>query len=170
MDSIQPSRKLKNVVAALAIIILCAGWSVSALSATTTEVSRDTVVRDLRSIEIPVEAFSVGSADHVSIEPEPSNFDPAKFELLDVQDASRETAAPFLYLTPRVASVLRDIFDANRDVIDEPDVREISSSPVAESDRIPDISELLDESVPAIDRDNEIDLPRFQQRMFRTDI
>jgi len=148
-----------------ATVALCAGWSTSALSATTTDIDCDTVARDLRSLEIPVEAFSVSNVDHVSIEPNPSDI-----ELLDVQDASSETAAPFLFLTPRVASVLRDVFDVSRDVRDQRTSSETSSSPVAESERIPDISELLDQSDPSTVTDDEINLPLFQQRMFRTDI
>ncbi len=155
----------RRIAGLAAIVTLCAGWSASALGATTTTTECDDLIRDLRGLEIPVEAFSVKTVDHVSIEPIPSDI-----ELLDAQNASSETVAPFLFLTPRVASVLKDIFDVSRALADQDVSSETSSSPIAETDRIPDISELLDRSDPAGAADDAIDLPRFQQRMFRTDI
>lgn len=152
-------------VAVAATIALCAGWSTSALSAATTEIECDAIARDLRSLEIPAGTLSVSPVDHVSIEP-----DSPEVEILDAQAAFSESAAPFLFLTPRVASVLRDIFDVSPEVRDQQGPNEGSTSPVAESDRIPDISELLEQSVPSTATDNEVDLPLFQQRMFRTDI
>lgn len=151
------------MVVIAATITLCAGWSSSALSATTTEIECDTL-RDLKSLDIPADELSARSVDHVSIGPDPSGI-----ELLDAQDVPSETVAPFLYLTPRVASLLRDIFDATREIRDQTGIRDFSSSPIAESDRDSDIFELLDEPDQATVND-EIDLPLFQQRMFRTDI
>jgi hypothetical protein len=153
------------MVAIVATATLCAGWSASALSATTTEIECDSVIRDLKRLEVSVEALSVRRVDHVSIGPDPSGI-----ELLHVQDASSETVAPFLYLTPRVATLLRDIFDATREIRDQDGFREISSSPIAEYDRVSEILEILDDADPAAPANDEIDLPLFQQRMFRTDI
>jgi hypothetical protein len=154
-------RRIAGLAATLA---LCTGLSATALGATTTS-ECDDLISNLRGLEAPVEAFSVTTVDHVSIEPIPSDI-----ELLDAQSASSETAAPFLFLTPRVASVLRDIFDVSSAMDDLDASSEASSSPIAETNRIPDISELLDQSDSAGTTDNEINLPRFQQRMFRTDI
>jgi hypothetical protein len=148
-----------------ATLAMCAGWSASAFAAATTSVECDDMARDLKSLQIPVEALSVATVDHVSIEPISSDI-----EFLDAESASNETAAPFLFLTPRVASVLRDIFEVSRELPDKEATTETPSSPVAESERIPDISELLDQTDPASAADGEITLPRFQQRMFRTDI
>jgi hypothetical protein len=162
----------RRIAGLAATFALCAGWSASALSATTTSIECDDLIRDLRSLEIPTETLSVTTVDHVSIEPISSDI-----ELLDAQSASSETAAPFLFLTPRVASVLRDIFEVPREQLpDQDEASETTSSPfvntleTAESNHIPDISELLDQSDPAGTTDNEINLPLFQQRMFRTDI
>lgn len=161
-------RKGHRKIAGLATIVaLCAGWSGSTLAAATAPACDD-LIRDLRGLEIPLETLSVTAVDHVSIEPIH-----ADIELLDAQSASSETAAPFLFLTPRVASVLRDIFDVSSAPDEQDTGNETPSSPVAEtleSDRIPNISELLDQSDPAGSANDEINLPRFQQRMFRTDI
>ena len=148
-----------------ATLALCAGWSASAFGAATNHVECNDIARDLKSLQIPAEALSVSKVDHVSIEPITSDID-----VLDAESASSETVAPFLFLTPRVASVLRDIFDVSRELPVEEATSETPSSPVAESERIPDLSELLDQTDPASASDNEIILPRFQQRMFRTDI
>lgn len=158
----------RRIAGLTAISVFLAGWSATALSATTTSVECDDLIRDLRSLEIPAEALSVTKVDHVSIEPISSDI-----ELLDAQSASSETVAPFLFLTPRVASVLRDIFDISHELWDRDVSSAPSSSPVAEtldSERIPDISELLDQTDPGGGADTAIDLPLFQQRMFRTDI
>ena len=162
MNSSHPIKRVTCRVAIVATATLCAGWSASALSATTTEIECDSL-KNLKSLEIPVEALSVRHVDHVSIGPDPSGI-----ELLDAQDASSETAAPFLYLTPRVATLLRDIFDATREIRDQEGIREISSSPIAEFDRVYEILEFLDAADPGAAANGEIDLPLFQQRMFRT--
>ena len=157
-----------RIAALTAIMTLCAGWSASALSATTTTVECDNLIRDLRSLESPSEPLSASKVDHVPLEAIA-----ADIELLDAQTAASETAAPFLFLTPRVASVLRDIFDISQEIWDIDKNSKPASSPVAETgdaELIPDISELLDQTDPAGSTDNAIDLPLFQQRMFRTDI
>jgi len=155
MDSSHPSKRFTRKVAVT--VVLCAGWSVSALSATTTDIDCDGVDR-LRALEIPAETYSVRAVDHVAVDTVPSSLD-----AIDTAEATSETAAPFLYLTPRVASVLRDIFDATGEVDDQ----EVSSSPIAESDTTSAISALIDNAEPA---EVEITLPVFQQQMFRIDI
>jgi hypothetical protein len=155
MDSSHPSESFTHKVAVT--VVLCTGWSVSALGATTTDIGCDGVDR-LRALEIPAETYSVRAVDHVAVDTVPSSLD-----AIDTAEATSETAAPFLYLTPRVASVLRDIFDATGEVDDQ----EVSSSPIAESDTTSDISELIDNAEPA---EVEITLPVFQQQMFRIDI
>ena len=120
-----------------ATLALGAGWSASAFSATTTSVECDDLIRDLRSLEVPAATFSVTPVEHVSIEPIPSDI-----ELLDAQSASSETAAPFLFLTPRVASVLRDIFEVSQELGAKDEVSEPASSPFADSERVPSIKKL----------------------------
>lgn len=162
MDSRHPSKTARRTIAVLATVSLGAGWSASALSATTTDIECSGLAHDLWAVEIPAETFSVSPIDHVSIDSAP-----ASIELLDTSDATSESVAPFLYLTPRVASVLRGIFEATSESSDQEISRDVSWSPLAESDRLSDISELIDDSEQA---DDEVDLPLFQRQMFRTDI
>jgi len=144
-------------MALVATILMGSGWSTGALGATTTEEECD-ALRNLQRLEAPAEALSASQVDHVSIDADASSI-----ESLEASSASSETGAPFLYLTPRVASVLRDIFDATRDE----QVREISSSPIAETEDINDFSEFMDES-PVVE--SEAGLPLLQRQMYRTDI
>lgn len=152
-------------VALATAIVLLSGWSANASGAATTEIECDTMVRDIRTLDVPMETLSAHPVDHVTIDagqPEDS--------LLDASSATSETAAPFLYLTPRVASVLRDVFEASQPVDATEKTIGVSSSPVAEFDGVFDVSKILDESDPEPLVEDEIRLPQFQQQMFRTDI
>ncbi len=164
MESGHLSKRAKTAIAIAGVVALFSGWSASALSATTTEVESDPASR-LKSLEVPLDAYSVRPVDHVSIETDPSS----NLASLDTTDANSETSAPFLYLTPRVASVLKNIFNATHEDGDEDNSSDHASSPIAETDSAAAGVELIDESDPAI-RVEQIDLPLFQQQMFRTDI
>jgi hypothetical protein len=134
--------------------VLSAGWSSTALGATSSLVPCDQVARDLTSLEVAVDALSVDLVDHVATELEPGSF--------EAESDATDTMAPLLYLTPRVATILRDVFApaAASQALDTEE--EIQTSPVADSD---------DETI-SVDaaEEREIDLPRFQRQMFRTDI
>jgi hypothetical protein len=165
METGNPSKRVVSAIAMAGFAALCAGWSASAVSATTTEVECDGISADLRTLETPLEAFTVRPVDHVSIDTDPTS----NIASLDIAAASSESSAPFLYLTPRVASVLRNIFEATREFGDEDRRQDVSSSPIAESDSISDVMKLIDESSPAVPVET-MNLPLFQQQMFRTDI
>jgi hypothetical protein len=90
-------------------------------------------------------------------------------------DNLTESVAPLLFLTPRVASILADVFgdsDSTRQVANatpakaEPEQQKPASSPVvgnanAEDRAAPVVSPMYEHA--AI-------LPRFQRQMYRTDI
>ena len=113
--------------------------------------------------ESPVEALSVSPVDHVPVESAAG-----RMEEIEPDTENSDTAAPFLYLTPRVASVLRDIFDAAREIGEDAD--ETVSSPVADTDKTHDKAEVNQEILPVLDADSDVDLPFLQRQMFRTDI
>ena len=159
MDSSYSSRDFTKAgfVALAATLVLSAGWSTTALGASSSLVPCDQVARDLTSLDVAVETLSVDLVDHVTTEPRPGSF-----ESTEANSDTTDTMAPLLYLAPRVATILRDVFEgaAENEPLDSNEDRQ--TSPVAES---------IDEtsSVDAED-ENEIDLPRFQRQMFRTDI
>ena len=137
-----------------ATLLLSAGWSTTALGATSSLVPCDQIARNLTSLEVTVEALSVDLVDHVATELDPDGF--------AAESDTTDTMAPLLYLTPRVATILRDVFApaAVNQSLDSDDA--VQTSPVADS---------VDENRPTSATDeNEIDLPRFQRQMFRTDI
>jgi hypothetical protein len=86
-------------------------------------------------------------------------------EPMDSSESSADSTAPFLYLTPRVATMLREIFaeDASDDATD----RKSLLPPVARgSDDNPPLTE-LQEANPGDGSDGKL---RFRPRMYRTDI
>ena len=144
-------------VALAATLALSAGWTTAALGATSSLVPCDQVARDLTSLDVTVAALSVDLVDHVTTEPKPGSF-----ESIDANSDTTDTMAPLLYLTPRVASILRDVFEPATAIQPLDSDEDLQTSPVAES---------VDESRSAAAEDeNEINLPRFQRQMFRTDI
>lgn len=77
-----------------------------------------------------------------------------------------ESMAPLLYLTPRVASILEEVFDepvpaasAGEEIAPE--------APIAEAEPPGDDPERYG---PLSQADNAFHLPKFQQQMYRTDI
>jgi hypothetical protein len=67
---------------------------------------------------------------------------------------------------------LRDIFEATRETeVAQTATPEASSSPIAETEELPDISELPDNVSPVTTPgDEDIDLPLLQRQMYRIDI
>ena len=68
---------------------------------------------------------------------------------------------------------MRNVFETI-DFVDEPDrITEVSESPlssIADTEELPDISELPDNVTPVAPINAESDLPLLQRQMFRTDI
>ena len=159
MDSSDSTRDFTKAgfVALAATLLLSAGWSSAALGATSSLVPCDQVARDLTSLDVTVAALSVDLVDHVTTEPKPGSF-----ESIEKNSDTTDTMAPLLYLAPRVATILRDVFEpaaANQPLVSDEDRQ---TSPVADSNDETRSADAEDE--------NEIDLPRFKRQMYRTDI
>ena len=157
VDQGSPHRRPYPVLAGLSLLL--AGWSTSSLAAAYVDVVGNTAARDLPSLTVEV------------------------VDLADVSESSAEgsgglteSAAPWLFLTPRVASILQDVFGDNDDSDTktaaetvEPeaqaDTEDAASSPVADNIRP---SQVAEPASPLYEH-NAI-LPRFQRQMYRTDI
>jgi hypothetical protein len=150
-----------------AVVIASAGWGASALGATTNKADCDAYSSPAEILESPLAALSINPVDHVTIDAENSAIDE-----LETDQADRESAAPFLYLTPRVASVLRDIFDFARDdqSLDSEAEEDAVSSPLAEVEDDANGKINRYEALPQPAIEEEHDLPLLQRQMFRTDI
>jgi len=79
--------------------------------------------------------------------------------------AESESSAPFLYLTPRVATMFREVFE--EEAIDNNSSRKPSSPPVAKGNSEKSALQNLEE---ADLNDADDARPRFRYRMYRTDI
>lgn len=157
--------KRGRVTALAATLALTVCWSISAHSRTPTEVDCDKFARSMQSLEVPTRSLALTQVDHVPISSESVDFTTA-----DTIATSAEQATPLLDLTPRAEDALRDIFEAGRDVELRKSALEMPSSPIAETEELPDISELPDNATPAAPISDDIDLPLLQRQMYRTDI
>ena len=159
MDSTHPTRERSRALLA-ASLALALFWSGSSQARTQPEIDCADVAKRLQSLEAPTDVLATTPIDHVPVLIE----SPALAETVDAD----EMPTPLISLAPRAESALRDIFDDSETVDVVPAVA--PSSPVAESEDLPDISELPDNVTPATAGDDEIDLPMLQRRMFRIDI
>ena len=148
---VQPKRYVISGLSVLAAVLMS---SATAHAASNSVVPCDQVARELKSLEVPVNALPVDLVDHAPIDP----------DVLYEPRTDTASATPVLNLTPRVTNILRDVFGATNEELVEETPSQPSSSPLADSDADADDVE------PADVENESSDLPRFQQQMFRTDI
>jgi len=106
------------------------------------------------------------AVDHVPIQD--STSDLATLDTTDPID--NDAATPFLYLTPRVASALREIFDSAEGELEEKETSSTVSSPVAGTDDRSEKIETIEDLPVSESIDDEFDRLIMQRQMFRTDI
>lgn len=165
MEDKNPSREgqLTGKFALFAMTALALGWSSAAQSRTQNEVD---CFDDAQ--EALTETLQISRIDHMPI-PSVARVSASDTEATEAADPN----APLLDLTPRAASTLRDVFETI-DFVDESDrITEISESPlssIADTEELPDISELPDNVTPVAPINADSDLPLLQRQMFRTDI
>ena len=168
MDSEKPRNGFFNVSIAAATLVLSAGWSAAVQGAANSDVGCDGEMQELSTLNISSKALVANKVDHPTSASGPASLDTVESDS-DVSDAS----APLLYLTPRVANLLRDVFQSPDDEDPQAVIDESPSSPVAESlidqSEPKNTMEHGDDISPAVGVDKEI-LPRFQQQMYRKDI
>lgn len=117
------------------------------------------VGRELRSLDVPVETMILNRVDHVPVDRTAVDPDDVKVDLRGV-----ESDAPIIFLTPRVTSILRDVFSAgDEDALEVTEAKSVS--PVADSEDVVDIV-----VAPLNDENETIDLPLYQHQMYRKDI
>ena len=96
---------------------LCAAalmLSASALGANGARMPCDEDGRALKSLDVPVEALTLATVDHVPIDRNAANPD-----VIETETRVTNSDAPVIYLTPRVASILRDVFGAAEEDLEE---------------------------------------------------
>jgi hypothetical protein len=147
------------------MLALLAGWSTTALGAAELLSRCNGNVHNLDSLEVTENSLSINRIDHVSDED-----DPAKLDSGDIQADLENTAAPYLYLTPRVANLLRDVFRSDRETTLQPAVEGPSSSPLADSVETNQTPSQPEDATPSTVGVEQEVLPTFQQQMYRKDI
>jgi len=153
---IHPKQTINSGLSVVTVVLML---SATAHAASSFVVPCDHQVgRELKSLELPAGALTVHAVDHTPTDP----------GAIDQQSAITDSQAPVLYLTPRVANILRDVFGTTTEELPQelPSERpaQASSSPLADSDE-------KSTAVESVGAGNETsDLPHFQQQMFRTDI
>lgn len=154
-------------------------WSTPGIAATDSVVECESLSGPLTGPSISPHALSLEVVDHIATETE----SPADDSRAAPEEIS-ETTTPVLYLTPRVASILRDVFGADVDGLKQPaddNERAAEESPPVGHDNptVAPIAERTENAEPVdgeeiaapIDLiDEDEDIRRFQPEMYRTDI
>ena len=172
----QTGKVRKSWYAALAGVgLLVSAWSVPGLAATGSVVDCSELTGNPQRFEIKRDALSFEPVDHIATEEHSTTAD-----AIDVAPESAETPTPVLYLTPRVASILRNVFGSEIDGVDTSAGTETAASvdeltrepdaPIADSADSADLGDGDEIVPPATLLDKSEDVRRFQQQMYRTDI
>jgi hypothetical protein len=148
-----PFRRPVAGVAALGLLALAG----AALAAPCADLDGCTASRSLTSLNTPFGALKVRSVDLAATDPAAAD--------VTVTDS----AAPLLYLTPRVASILEDVFgEEEADAAVEPlETEPAPAAPLAAgaaSEEKPERYGTLSQA------ESGEQLPKFQRQMYRTDI
>ena len=152
----QLTRYIMSGLSALAAALML---SATALAASNSVVPCDQISRNLKSLEVTVEALTVDAVEHGPIDRRA--VDP---NAIDAESHLTDAEVPILYLTPRVTNILRDVFGVTTEDRPSDMPKQPTYSPLADS-------EALAESIETADAVNETsDLPHYQRQMFRKDI
>lgn len=146
------------------IVLLGSGWGAAALGASSADAGCDELSRDLQRLDITMETLEIDAVDHMPTGPDVVNAEP-----LDGVTTSDGPAAPVLYLTPRVATILREVFGTS---VDDDAETVDAAAPVADDAEIEGESDIdsTEKTAPVTLIDQSEELPRFQRQMFRKDI
>ncbi|GMR17246.1 MAG: hypothetical protein BMS9Abin32_317 [Gammaproteobacteria bacterium] len=134
------------------IALLSTGWCAVAFGGTGELASCDQAEKELQSLTVPVSELSVVVVDHSDV---------TAAEALQPQAGAGKSATPLLYLTPRVQTILRGMFDSDSGTLLADDAAD------AEAPLKPESAEKT-APVTLIDRVDEA--PAYQQQMYRKDI
>lgn len=154
-------------------LVVASVYSTPGIASTDSVVECEQIGGERRSADIGPHTLSFEAVDHIAGE------EPGVVETpIDTPQETSETPTPVLYLTPRVASILRDVFGSEIEDASKPgptaDNNEARSSepvaPIAERIESSDTPESEEISHPVPLMDEAADLRRFKPEMYRTDI
>lgn len=147
------------------VLLASSGWCAMALAATNTELECDQLSRDMTRLEPTLDALTVDAVDHIA--------DAEETESLDPPAATNDAGTPMLYLTPRVAAILKEVFgapvqDAAQGVADA-ESSEVAAADNSDEPETADVEE-AEKTAPVTLIDKSADLPQFHRQMYRNDI
>jgi hypothetical protein len=168
---IKGTKTTGRTTALAGILLVGAAWSMSANSAANS--IADSYEKH-QNLDTPTIELLIDLVDLPS-----DKSDLGLTETLEPAEPSGDSSVPFLYLTPRVESMLSGVFDEEStdshsiiaDSQDRSDTEEIGDSPfppIAEGNA--DRSTLPGLEETEISKDDVRAMPRFQHHMYRTDI
>ena len=155
--------------ALMAATLLVAIWSSPGLAAAHLAAGCDKMAKNLQSADVDRPAIELVDLSNVS-------------ESEDAADNLTESVAPLLFLTPRVASILENVFgDRDEDITAD---RALAAGPETPARQKANIEQAEPATTPVVDNssgsrlgqpvspmyEHAAILPRFQRQMYRTDI
>ena len=165
MDSKKPSgNEIRVRHTALVVALgLTAIWSGSAM-ASTQPVTECSDAERLQGLIVSAESPALQPFGHIPVT------DVSELKSNNSDKGSRETITSFLNLEPSGNDVIETILKDDETAREEGTAIDIPIAPVADSDDIPDLSELPDSGVPTGAEDEESDMPLLERQMYRIDI
>ena len=142
-------------------LLLIGTWSPQAFSASWSKSDCKESAEEIQP-EMTLDDLTLDPVDHSAIESASTEIDEGA-----VADATNEQITPFLYLAPRVASVIKDVFGDHRDHAEPEDGH---SSPLAESENGAPYPRPVDSDLPETGELGETSVPLLQRQMYRIDI
>ena len=156
------SAKFTTGTGLVAVALLLVGtWSPQAFSASWSKSDCPESSDEIQP-EMTLDGLTLDPVDHSAIEPTHTDIDEAA-----IAAATKEQVTPFLYLAPRVASVIKDVFGEAQD---KAELEERSSSPLAERDEVTPYPSSVDNNLPENTELDGSSLPLLQRQMYRIDI
>lgn len=160
------SRRSLIRITLIAVFLLAGALLSSASRAANEVIDCDRLASDLKSLDVPATELPLDAIDHMTSD------SARNLVVMDAAQLLEQAApAPVLLLTPRVASIMREVFDA-LPVIAIDDASE-SDSRLAE---LPTGIEAPRRPLAVFPGDRDADdddgqlIPKFQRHMYRTDI
>lgn len=156
------ARRSVRIVLFASLLLLAGGLMQTAFAAKDQFNDCDELALNLRSLDVPPAELPLDNGKHL---------DASDDSVLEA--VADDTVSPVLLLTPRVANIMREVFDS---VAIDTEVTAIAADDTSaaepEADSPPVVNAKPAPVVPAADETvtNTHYMPRFQRQMYRTDI
>lgn len=153
------ARRSVRYLFVVSLMLLAGGLMQNARAASDAFVDCDQLATSLRSLDVPPAELPLDSTDHLDADKQAA-----------LEAAADDKVSPVLLLTPRVATIMQEVFDSV--AIDTGDTSEETSEPAPEAATPPVVKAISPPALPAADETatNPHYMPRFQRQMYRTDI